>query len=42
MMKENGGTKVNFLPKILLNIPRFTVENGFKTHFDGFKSMEHG
>ena len=36
MIKENGGKKVNFLPKIILRIPQFTVENGVKTHFDGF------
>ena len=36
MIKENGGIKVNFLPKNLLSIEIFQIENGIKTHFDGF------
>ena len=36
MIKENGGIKVNFLPKNLLSIEILPVENGSKTHFDGF------
>ena len=36
MITENGGIKVNFLQKILLNIPQFKVENGIKTQIDGF------